>query len=62
MTESVKFYKDLEEEQDENLKALHKISLDLAKLKSDAKAKILYNSTLWEEKMSKILNKEDPQS
>lgn len=48
VTESVKFYKDLEEEKDENIRNLHKIALDLSKLKSDAKTKILYNSGLWE--------------
>jgi len=34
--------------------------LDLAKLKSDAKNKMLYNVELWQEKLTKILNKEDP--
>jgi len=47
ITESVKFYKDLAEEQDENLKELHKISINIAELKSDAKSKILYNCSLW---------------
>lgn len=39
---------------------MHKISLNLAQLKSDAKCQILYNAELWQEKMGKILNKEDP--
>ena len=43
VSESVKFYKDLEEEKDENIAQLHKISLNIAQLKSDAKGKILYN-------------------
>ncbi len=50
----------MEEERDENLRELHKISLNLAQLKSDAKCQILYNALLWQEKMGKILNKEDP--
>jgi hypothetical protein len=46
---------------DENIRSLHKISLNIAQLTSDAKAKILYDCTLWEEKLNKILNKDDTQ-
>ena len=56
VSESAKFYKDLEEEKDENIASLHKISLNIAQIKSDAKSKILYNCELWQEKLNKILN------
>ena len=35
--------------------------MDLSKLKSDAKNKILYNPELWKEKMGRILNQSGPQ-
>lgn len=39
---------------------MHKISLDIAQLKSDAKTYLLYSPELWQEKMGKILDKGDP--
>jgi hypothetical protein len=42
----------------DNIIESHKIAIDIAKLKSDAKTEMLYNSDLWEQKLSKILDKQ----
>lgn len=48
VTESVAFYKDLYEEKNENIQEFHKIAIDIARLKSDAKTDLLYNPELWQ--------------
>lgn len=59
VTETIGFYKDLDNEDKDQIAGLHKISIDLAKLKSDAQPFLLYRSELWEEKMNKILHRSD---
>lgn len=56
VTQSVSFYKDLLLQKKQNIISSHKIAIDIARLKSDAKTEILYNSDLWEQKLSKILD------
>jgi hypothetical protein len=44
VTESVKFYKDMEGEKDDNIRELHKIAIDISKLRTDARSQILYSA------------------